>query len=134
MHSKPIVYACSGCSDAGEIADQAARQLARNGVAEMSCVVGIGGRVKPLLQKCERAENILVIDGCPLACARHSLELAGFNRFECLNLHQLGIFKSACPVTPAVIAHVTAAAEDLLAKASASISALVSSIQIAEKH
>ena len=33
---KPIVYACSGCSDAGELADRIARQLARKGVGEMS--------------------------------------------------------------------------------------------------
>lgn len=30
--SKPVIYACSGCSDAGELADRIARQLAREGV------------------------------------------------------------------------------------------------------
>jgi hypothetical protein len=41
-----IVYACSGCSDAGEIADHIARRLTCEGVAQMSCLAGIGGRVK----------------------------------------------------------------------------------------
>ena len=91
-----IVYACSGCSDAGELADRVARQLHREGVAEMSCLAVIGGRVKSLLTKAETAERVLVIDGCPLTCARRTLELAGFNDFEHLGLHQLGLRKGAC--------------------------------------
>ena len=74
-HAKPIVYACSGCSDAGELADRIARQLTRAGVAEMSCLAGIGGRVKSIVGRGEKAERILVIDGCPLNCARKTLEL-----------------------------------------------------------
>ena len=50
-----VVYACSGCSDAGELADRIARQLSREGAAEMSCLAGIGGRVKPLVNKAETA-------------------------------------------------------------------------------
>ncbi|HAO78054.1 MAG TPA: zinc-binding protein, partial [Verrucomicrobia subdivision 3 bacterium] len=68
-----VVYACSGCSDAGELADRIARQLTREGVAEMSCLAGIGGRVKPLVNKANAAERILAIDGCPLNCTRHTL-------------------------------------------------------------
>ena len=94
-----IVYSCSGCSDAGEIADLIARRLTREGVAQMSCLAGIGGRVKPLVKKAENAEHILVVDGCPLNCAAHTLKLAGFNKFEHLELHKIGIRKGACPPT-----------------------------------
>jgi uncharacterized metal-binding protein len=93
-----VVYACSGCSDAGELADRIARRLSREGAAEMSCLAGIGGRVKPLVNKAA-AERILAIDGCPLNCTRHTLELAGFKNFEHLELHKLGMRKNSCPVT-----------------------------------
>ena len=56
---KTVVYACSGCSDAGELADRIARRLAGAGVAEMSCLAGVGGRVKPLMNKAAGAEHIL---------------------------------------------------------------------------
>src|ERR1017187_4553757 len=92
-----VVYACSGCSDAGEIADRIARHLTREGVAQMSCLAGIGGRVKSLLSTAEKAERILVVDGCPLNCARHTLELAGFKKFDHLELHKLGIRKGPAP-------------------------------------
>ena len=110
-----IVYACSGCSDAGETADRIARQLTREGAAEMSCLAGIGGRVKSLLRKGERAERILVVDGCPLNCAAHTLKLAGLPKFDHLELHKIGIRKGSCPVTEEQIAAGVAAAKEILA-------------------
>ena len=97
--AKPVVYACSGCSDAGELADRIARRIAREGLAEMSCLAGVGGRIKHLVAVAETAERVLVIDGCPINCARRTLELAGVTQFEHLALHELGLRKGACPVT-----------------------------------
>ena len=65
----------------------------------MSCLAGIGGRVKSLVLKAEKAEHILVMDGCPLNCAAHTLKLAGFQEFDHLELHKIGIRKGSCPVT-----------------------------------
>lgn len=110
-----VVYACSGSSDAGELADRIARQLTRDGVAEMSCLAGIGGRVKSLVNKAASAERILAIDGCPLNCTRHTLELAGFKEFEPLELHQLGFRKNSCPVTDDRVAVGVNAARKILA-------------------
>lgn len=110
-----VVYSCSGCSDAGEIADRVARQLSAEGVAQMSCLAGIGGRVKSLISTAERAEHILVVDGCPLNCARKTLALAGFNHFDHLELHTLGIRKGSTPVTSQRIAAGVEAARKILA-------------------
>jgi uncharacterized metal-binding protein len=110
-----VVYACSGCSDAGELADRIARRLTREGVAEMSCLAGIGGRVKPLVNRAAAAECILAIDGCPLNCTRHTLELAGFKKFEHLELHRLGFRKNSCPVTDERIETGVKAAKKILA-------------------
>ena len=114
--SKPIIYACSGCSDAGELADRIARRLTREGVGEMSCLAGIGGRVKHLVAVAERAECILVIDGCPINCARRTLELAGVKHFEHLALHELGLRKGNCPVNETNIARGVEAARHQLAE------------------
>jgi uncharacterized metal-binding protein len=111
-----IVYACSGCSDAGEIADRIARQLARDGAAQMSCLAGIGGRVKSLVATAERAERILVVDGCPLNCAAHTLKLAGFQKFDHLELHKAGLRKGSCPVTDERIASGVEAAKKILSR------------------
>jgi uncharacterized metal-binding protein len=115
-NKRPIVYACSGCSDAGELADRIARRLTREGAAEMSCLAGIGGRVKSLVARAENAERILAIDGCPLNCTRHTLELAGFKNFDHLELHKLGMKKNSCPVTDERIVAGVDAAKKLLSE------------------
>lgn len=109
-----IVYACSGCSDAGEIADHIARRLTREGLAQMSCLAGIGGRVKALMLRAEKAERILVVDGCPLNCAAHTLKLAGFEKFEHLELQKIGMRKGSCPVTDECIAAGVEAAKKII--------------------
>ena len=111
-----IVYSCSGCSDAGELADRIARKLSREGAAEMSCLAGIGGRVKSLVSKAAGAERILAIDGCPLNCARHTLRLAGFEEIEHLELHKLGMRKNSCPVTEERIATGVEAAKQMISQ------------------
>lgn len=63
---KAIVYACSGCSDAGELADRIARCFTRDGVAEMSCLAGVGGQVRHLVALARNARRVVVIDGCPI--------------------------------------------------------------------
>ena len=114
--TKTVVYTCSGCSDAGEIADRIARQLTRDGAAQMSCLAGIGGRVKSLMTKAANAERILAIDGCPLNCTRHTLELAGFQQFDHLELHRLGVRKGSTPVTDEQISSGVAAAKEILSQ------------------
>jgi uncharacterized metal-binding protein len=109
-----VIYACSGCSDAGELADRAARALSQKQLGEMGCLAGIGGRVKPLMAKAEKAEHILVIDGCPLNCARHTLALAGFKTVHHLQLHQLGLRKGTCSPTEARLALVVEAGAKMI--------------------
>jgi uncharacterized metal-binding protein len=111
-----VVYACSGSSDTGELADRIARQLAREGVAQMSCLAGIGGQVKSLLARAKAAERIMAIDGCPLACAWNTFERAGFSNVEHLKLHVIGFRKGATPVSAENISAGVAAAKQLISQ------------------
>ena len=94
-----LIFPCSGAADVGAIADQAARQLTREGVGKMFCLAGIGGRVSGIMKTTESAEKILVIDGCPLNCVKNCLEQAGFTEFEHLNLTGLGLVKGQSAVS-----------------------------------
>ncbi|NVI92196.1 putative zinc-binding protein [Actinomadura sp. BRA 177] len=70
----PLVYSCSGCSSAAQMTNWLAIQLDRRGVAEMSCIAGVGGDVKSLVRKATSGRRIIAIDGCALECARHCLD------------------------------------------------------------
>jgi uncharacterized metal-binding protein len=94
----PCVLACSGCSRAGELADLTARRLEKLGAAKMSCLAGVGGRVKSILNTIQSAPELLMIDGCPLECGGNSLKLAGITNFQHLKLHEHGIRKHTSEV------------------------------------
>jgi uncharacterized metal-binding protein len=109
-----LIFACSGAADVGAIADQAARKLAKEGVGKMFCLAGIGGRVSGIMKTAESAGAILAIDGCPLDCARNCLEQAGFDRFEHLQLADLGMEKGKTEVSGENIARAAGAAAEKL--------------------
>ncbi len=58
----------------------------------------------------EEAEKILAIDGCPLDCAKLSLEEAGVTEFKHLKVTDLGLEKGKSPATDENIAIVVQAA------------------------
>ncbi|MCB0349266.1 MAG: putative zinc-binding protein [Bdellovibrionales bacterium] len=71
--SKQIVYSCSGCSTAAQMANYIAIQLDRRSLIEMSCIAGVGGDVKSLVHVAKSADKILALDGCALKCVEHCL-------------------------------------------------------------
>ena len=89
----PIVYSCSGCSSAAQLANYVAVQLDRKGVAEMSCIAGVGGGVSPLVKKAQSGRPIVAIDGCPLKCVMHCLDRHGVRPNRHLVLSEWGIKK-----------------------------------------
>lgn len=97
MNELPLVYACSGCSSAAQLANHLAVRLDRGGEAEMSCIAGVGGGVKALVRTAQRAAEsgrpILAIDGCPLACVRACLARVGVAASTELRLHEQGVRK-----------------------------------------
>lgn len=110
-----LIFPCSGAADVGAIADQAARKLSRDGAGKMFCLAGIGGRVDGIMRSTEAATKILAIDGCPLQCAKKTLELAGFKEFEYINLADMGMIKGQTEPNEANIVKITEAGTSKLA-------------------
>jgi uncharacterized metal-binding protein len=94
-----LIFSCSGAANVGHISDLAARKLASEGVGKMFCLAGIGGRVSGIMAATQAAPAILAIDGCPLDCARHTLEQAGFTHYEHIRLSDMGMEKGKSPAT-----------------------------------
>jgi len=96
-HPLPLVYSCSGCSSAAQLANHLALRLDREGLAEMSCIAGVGGDVPSLVRKAEEAQRtgrpILAIDGCALACARQCLAQRDLRPTVHLQLGNAGVRK-----------------------------------------
>ena len=89
----PLVYSCSGCSNVAQLANTLAVRLDRAGIAEMSCIAGVGGRVASLVNKANSGRPILAIDGCPMHCARACLAQHGVTANVHITLSSYGLRK-----------------------------------------
>ena len=92
-HTPPLVYSCSGCSSAAQMANWIAIQLDRHQLAEMSCIAGVGGNVKKLVNTAKSGRQIIAIDGCTLACSKACLANQDLQPDLHLNLADFNIRK-----------------------------------------
>ena len=89
----PLVYSCSGASSAAQMANHIAVKLDRLKVAEMSCIAGVGGDVKPMVQTAKSGRPIIAMDGCPLHCAAKILQRHGLRADKYYDLSKMGVRK-----------------------------------------
>ena len=89
----PLVYACSGCSSAAQMTHHLALTLDREGIAEMSCIAGVGGGVPALVRTAQAGRRILALDGCVLQCVSACLANAGVVADTHLLLSDYGVKK-----------------------------------------
>lgn len=68
-------------------------QLDRRGIAEMSCIAGVGGDVKPLVRTATSGRPVIAIDGCHLNCARSTLARHGVEPALHVQLSDHGVRK-----------------------------------------
>ena len=99
-----LIFPCSGGSNVGQIANQAGVKLTQNGMGNFFCLAGIGGHVSGMIESTKAGKMLIAIDGCPVACAKKTLEHAGFNIDEYVQVTDLDIEKNhnLNPLTPDV--------------------------------
>lgn len=105
----PIVFACSGCSNAGQLAGRVALELDRRGIAEMSCLAGVGA-AKPLFLNKMDGRQVWIIDGCPIHCSLGVFDQVNRLADAHIRLHDLGIKKNSEPLCDAAFEELMAAA------------------------
>ncbi|MBL7696980.1 MAG: putative zinc-binding protein [Chitinophagaceae bacterium] len=92
-NNAPLIYSCSGCSSAAQMANYLAIQIDRLGIAEMSCIAGVGGNVKKLVKTALSGRKIITIDGCPLACSKACLSNHSIKPDMEIELTRMGVQK-----------------------------------------
>lgn len=89
----PLIYSCSGCSSAAQLANHLAVRLDRSGHAEMSCIAGVGGDVPSLVRVATSGRPIVAVDGCKLRCVQSSLARHGVRATIHYDLTSYGVKK-----------------------------------------
>lgn len=109
-----LVFACSGASDVGAVADQVARRVSRMKLASMGCLAAVANGLDFAMDPIKVAERIIVIDGCPENCAGLTMEKAGAPSFDHILLSDLGMEKGHTKVDQEHIARAYERAEMIL--------------------
>lgn len=87
------VLACSGASNVGQITNEVAKALDTSDEASFFCLAGIGGHVSGMIESVKGSDKVVVLDGCPVGCAKKTMDEAGITGYEYLVVTDLGIVK-----------------------------------------
>jgi uncharacterized metal-binding protein len=113
-----LLYACSGGANVAEIADRAARELAAEGRGTMFCLAGLGAGIETMVQTARDADLNVVLEGCPMDCAKKIFDRAGLTNYVQVKVTDLGIEKTKCVrAADSEVARVVAKAKEVMAKA-----------------
>ena len=88
-----LIYACSGGANVAEISDKAARELMFAGCGTMFCLAGLGADIPGMVQTARDADVNLLIDGCPMECAKKTFDRHGIANYRQIKVTDLGIEK-----------------------------------------
>jgi len=83
-----MVVSCSGASNLGQIANNTAVKMQESTVVQMTCLAALGARVNAYIKSVQEA-GMVVIDGCPVACGKRTLEQNGISSFEYFDISKL---------------------------------------------
>ena len=91
--SNTMILACSGASNLGQLSNQAAVDLAREGFGKMFCLAGIGAHLSGFVQSAKDVPAMVAIDGCGVGCAKKILGHAEVPLQAYLTISDLGFEK-----------------------------------------
>lgn len=113
-----LLYACSGGANVAEVADRAAREVMFAGCGTMFCLAGLGAGIDGMVQTARDADLNLVIDGCPVDCAKRIFDKVGLTNYKQIKVTDLGIEKvKGVRATQEQIEQVAALAKEAVATA-----------------
>jgi len=90
---KPIIYSCSGCSNLARMAHDIALTLDGDGIAEMSCISGVIGKVAPIEAIARSGRPIIAIDGCNMGCTKSCLDACALTADHYFDISDFGFDK-----------------------------------------
>jgi len=96
--SKPMVLPCAGAANVGQLSNQAALELVREGYCRPFCLAAVGAHRKGYVRAAKEAELRVVIDGCSVGCAKAILEQENIAPDIYIVISDLGIEKAMVPL------------------------------------
>ena len=96
--SVTLLYACSGGSNTGLVADTVARTLSSRDVGAMTCLAAVGASLSGFVVSAGESGKNVVIDGCKVGCGAKIFREKNLP-FDHYLVTDFGVVKGETPVT-----------------------------------
>jgi uncharacterized metal-binding protein len=90
---KRIIFPCAGQANVGQLTNLAALQLTEEGYGSIACVALLAIGAENLVASAMNADEIVILDGCPMLCAKKIAGAQGVAAGQHLVMTELGITK-----------------------------------------
>jgi len=88
-----IIFPCAGQANTGQLTNLAAIQLTEEGYGNIACVALLAIGTESLVANAMNADEVVILDGCPMVCAKKIAEAQGVPVGQHLVITELGITK-----------------------------------------
>jgi uncharacterized metal-binding protein len=90
---KRIIFPCAGQANVGQLTNLAAIQLTEEGYGSIACAALLATGAENLIQNALNADEVVILDGCPMLCAKKIAGAQGVAAGQHLVLTEHGITK-----------------------------------------
>jgi uncharacterized metal-binding protein len=88
-----IIFPCAGQANVGQLTNLAALRLTEEGYGKIACVALLATGAESLLANAMNAGEVVILDGCPMFCAKKIAGAQGIAAGQHLVVTELGIAK-----------------------------------------
>lgn len=89
-----MIFPCAGACNVGQLANDLAKDLSNRGVGKMACIAAVGAGGMMAISAAKQTKALLVLDGCPVGCAKKILEKNGLNVTHQVLMTDVGMKKT----------------------------------------
>jgi len=90
---KRIIFPCAGQANVGQLTNLAAIQLTEEGYGNIACASLLAIGAEPLVSNAKKADEVVVLDGCPMLCGKKIAEAHGIIPGQHIVVTELGVEK-----------------------------------------
>ena len=90
---KRIIFPCAGQANVGQLTNLAAVQLTEEGYGSIACIALLAIGTESLIANSKNADEVVILDGCPMLCAKKIADAQGVPSAQHLVMTELGITK-----------------------------------------
>jgi uncharacterized metal-binding protein len=89
-----MIFPCAGACNVGQLANDLAKGLSNDEVGKMACIAAIGAGGLMAINAAKQTKITLVLDGCPVGCAKKILERNGVSVTTQVVMTDIGLKKT----------------------------------------